>query len=494
LTADITTDEPVMLGPYRLEGLLGRGGMGEVYRAFDTRRGRTVALKLLPPDVARDENFRARFRRESDSAACLQDPHVIPIHDFGECDGRLYIDMRLVDGTGLDQIIAAGRLDPRRAVALIAQVAEALTDAHSHGVLHRDVKPSNILVTRSDFAYLVDFGIARALDDDLTALTRSGATIGTLAYMAPERFDGGPHDNRSDIYSLTCTLAECLTGRRPFDATSLPSLMKAHLTADPPRPSLQRTDIPSALDDVIARGMAKDPSARYPTARDLAAAAQFALHPLGTPSAPIQRVPTPKPATLVGLPSFRRQPRLLALAASAILLVAASTVTGFALGHSTGATSGEPSATADEIVSEPIWNLPTVEPNVSSTAEEIVSELASKIASAEPSVSFTADTDPNNLLGRPNGYTSKASFTDSRIEPDDILGAEPGSVDAGGSVEVFASADAAAARQRYIQQVQTTAPFVGTEYSYLDGTALVRVSGKLTPDQAADYERVIEAR
>jgi serine/threonine protein kinase len=311
--------------------------------------------------------------------------------------------------------------------------------------------------------------------------------------MAPERFDGGPHDNRSDIYSLTCTLAECLTGRRPFDATSLPSLMKAHLTAAPPRPSLQRHDIPSALDDVIARGMAKDPSARYLTARDLAAAAQFALHQSGTPSTPIQRLPTPKPATLVGLPDFRRRPRLLALATGAILLVAASSV-GFALGHSTGATSGEPTETADEIVSEPIWNLPTVEPNVSSTADEIVSELTSKVASAEPSVSFTADTDPNNLLGRPNGYTSKASFTDSRIEPDDILGAEPGSVDAGGSVEVFASADAAAARQRYIQQVQRTAPFVGTEYSYLDGAVLVRVSGKLTPDQAAEYERVIEER
>jgi serine/threonine protein kinase len=494
LNADTTTDEPNTLGPYRLEGLLGRGGMGEVYRAFDTRRGRAVALKILPPEIARDESFRARFRRESDSAARLQDPHVIPIHDFGEFDGRLYIDMRLVEGAGLDQIIAAGPLDPRRAVALIAQVAEALTDAHSHGVLHRDVKPSNILVTRSDFVYLVDFGIARALDEDLTALTRSGATVGTLAYMAPERFDGEPLDNRSDIYSLTCTLAECLTGRRPFDATSLPSLMKAHLTADPPRPSLQRHDIPPALDDVIACGMAKKPTARYLTARDLAAAAQFALHQLDTPSVPIQPVPTPKPATLIGAPDFRRRPRMLGLATGAILLVAASSVTGFALGRSAGATGAEPTETADEIVSEPTWNLPTVEPNVSFTADEIVSELTSKIASAEPSVSFTADTDPNKLLGRPNGYTSKASFTDSRIKPNDILGAEPGSVDAGGSVEVFASADAAAARQRYIQQVQRTAPFVGTEYSYLDGAVLVRVSGKLTPDQAAEYERVIEER
>lgn len=258
MIADKGTDHLVELGPYRLEGLLGRGGMGEVHRAFDQRRGRAVALKVLPPELAHDEDFRARFRRESDSAARLQDPHVVPIHDFGEIDGRLYIDMRLIDGVGLDRLVAAGPMDPRRAVALLGQVAEALTDAHAHGVLHRDVKPSNILVTPSDFAYLVDFGIARALDEHRTAVTRSGATIGTLAYMAPERFDGGQPDHRSDIYSLACTLAECLTGRRPFDATSLPSIMKAHLTADPPRPSLQRGDVPRALDEVIARGMAKD--------------------------------------------------------------------------------------------------------------------------------------------------------------------------------------------------------------------------------------------
>jgi serine/threonine protein kinase len=197
LITDAATDGPVMLGPYRLEGILGRGGMGEVHRAFDTGRGRAVALKILPPELARDENFRARFRREADNAARLQDPHVVPIHDFGEIDGRLYIDMRLIEGTSLDQLIAAGPLDPRRAAALITQVAEALTDAHNHNILHRDIKPSNILITQSDFAYLTDFGIARALDEDATSLTQSGATIGTLAYMAPERFDGGPPDNRS---------------------------------------------------------------------------------------------------------------------------------------------------------------------------------------------------------------------------------------------------------------------------------------------------------
>jgi serine/threonine protein kinase len=341
VTADRTTDHLVELGPYRLEGLLGRGGMGEVHRAFDQRRGRAVALKILPAELAHDEDFRTRFRRESDSAARLQDPHVVPIHDFGEIDGRLYIDMRLIDGVGLDRLVAAGPMDPRRAVALIGQIAEALTDAHSHGVLHRDVKPSNILVTPSDFAYLVDFGVARALDEHLTAVTRSGATIGTLAYMAPERFDGGPPDHRSDIYSLACTLAECLTGRRPFDATSLPSLMKAHLTADPPRPSLQRGDVPRALDEVIARGMAKDPAERYASARDLAAAAQYALQQWDTP--PFASKPSPPPTAT--LPRLTRDPRrVLALAAAAAVLVAASGGIGFVAGRASATTVADISA------------------------------------------------------------------------------------------------------------------------------------------------------
>jgi hypothetical protein len=350
-----TTDGSAMVGPYRLEGLLGRGGMGEVYRAFDTRRGRLVALKVLPPELAHDEGFRLRFRRESDSAARLQDPHVIPIHDFGEIDGRLYIDMRFVEGVGLDRLIASGPMDPRRAVALVAQVAEALSDAHAHGVLHRDIKPSNILVTRSDFVYLLDFGIARALDDDLTALTRSGATVGTLAYMAPERFDGGAPDARSDIYSLACTLAECLTGRRPFDATSLPSLMKAHLTADPPRPSLARRDVPPAFDDVIARGMAKDPAARYPTARDLAAAAQYALAQWGAPPEPAPARPA---RTAVEAVPPRNRWRRLALVAGALLLAVACGGTGFAFGRSSA-----PAARVDTPIAAP-----TTAPRVTTTA------------------------------------------------------------------------------------------------------------------------------
>ncbi|MGE0299884.1 MAG: serine/threonine-protein kinase [Pseudonocardia sp.] len=264
-------------GPYRIEDLIGRGGMGEVHRAFDTRRNRRVALKRLPPELASDAGFQSRFRRESELAARLAEPHVIPIHDFGEIDGRLFIDMRLVAGTDLDELLrASGPLPPERAVAVVAQVASALDAAHAEGLVHRDVKPSNVLVTAGDFAYLVDFGVAREIEGENTALTTTGSTVGTLAYLAPERFEGRG-DHRVDVYALACVLHEVLTGAKPFPVTSLPALIHAHLNLAPPRPSQARPELPAALDDVVARGMAKDPGSRYPTAGALAAAAHAAL-------------------------------------------------------------------------------------------------------------------------------------------------------------------------------------------------------------------------
>lgn len=368
------------IGPYRVQQLIGRGGMGEVYRAFDTRRNRTVALKVLAPETADDESYRARFRRESDSAARLQDPHVIPIHDFGEIDGRLFIDMRLVDGVGLDVLLAGGALDPHRAVSIVTQVAEALTDAHAHDVVHRDVKPSNILVTRSGFVYLVDFGIARSTDGGDVSLTHTGAAVGTLAYMAPERFDGGAPDSRSDIYALACILAECLTGRRPFGGKSLPTLMKAHLLTEPPRPSLQRADVPRALDDVVVRGMAKDPTDRFQQAGDLAAAAAEALRTSAPPAVPVPGhrqpvqgtatvTPHPPPATahFVGasLPGVGRRPVAVLAGATVLALVCGGA--GFAVGRATApaaaasasTTAGPTSVTPQPRVSLPDLGLPT---------------------------------------------------------------------------------------------------------------------------------------
>jgi serine/threonine-protein kinase len=264
-------------GPYRLQAMLGSGGMGEVYRAHDTRRDREVAIKLLPELFSGDEEYQHRFRRESQVAARLREPHVIPIHDFGEIDGRLYIDMRLVDGVHLGAVLDRGRLPPQRAVALIGQVADALDAAHEDGLVHRDVKPSNVLVTPADFVYVVDFGIARSIGTAGTALTMTGAAVGTLDYMAPERFTMGGIDARTDVYSLACVLYEVLTGSRPFTGNDLPSLMYAHLYTEPPQPSRVVANLPAALDAVIARGMAKRPEDRHPSAGALARAAREAL-------------------------------------------------------------------------------------------------------------------------------------------------------------------------------------------------------------------------
>jgi tRNA A-37 threonylcarbamoyl transferase component Bud32 len=261
-------------GKYTIISLLGKGGMGEVYEAFDTDKNRTVALKILADAFSNDATFRKRFQRESHAAAVLQEPHVIPIHDWGEVDGRLYIDMRLVHGQTLDELIARGPLEPARAVAIIAQVGAALDASHAAGLMHRDIKPHNIIVTPADFAYLVDFGIAATRGD--TRLTTAGTPIGTLDYMAPERFTEQEATPAVDVYALTCVLYESLTGDSPFIRDSLENVVAAHLASPPPRPSVINQRVPTTFDAVIARGMAKDPNDRYDTAGGLVRAAQRA--------------------------------------------------------------------------------------------------------------------------------------------------------------------------------------------------------------------------
>jgi eukaryotic-like serine/threonine-protein kinase len=289
-------------GRYRLLDLIGRGASGKVYRADDTVTDHVVAVKVLAPDLGEDPEFLEQFRRDVSAAAGLNNPHVVPIHNFGQLGGQLYVDMRLIDGSNLGRAIRneGGRILPARAVAIIAQLAAALESAHRVGLVHRDVKPSNILIVLGDFVYLTDFGLARSPTD--TAKASMGHIPG--AYSAPERFSGAG-DSRADVYSLACVLHKCLTGQQPYPGDTFEEQRAGHLTAPPPRPSTSSPGIPPTFNAVIAAGMAKSPQARYQTASQLAEAARAALDnrfipppspPPGSPAAARPRMVEPGPS------------------------------------------------------------------------------------------------------------------------------------------------------------------------------------------------------
>ncbi|HEY2193146.1 MAG TPA: protein kinase [Actinomycetospora sp.] len=270
-------------GPYEVGARLGRGGMGEVHEAFDTARERTVALKRLLADDQDDPDVRERFRRESRIAARLDSPHVVPIHDFGVIDERMFIDMRLVRGRDLGSLLAAeGPLSAERAVGIVEQVADALDAAHEAGIVHRDVKPSNVLLAARDFAYLADFGVVHIREAiDQPRLTTTGTSLGTPSYMAPEQLRGEPFDQRLDVYALGCVLFETLVGHAPFVGKRMEVLV-SHLEDAPARPSALAAAVPTELDDVVLRALAKDPAERPTTAGELATAARAVMERLSS--------------------------------------------------------------------------------------------------------------------------------------------------------------------------------------------------------------------
>ena len=269
-----------VLAGFRVESLLGAGAMGTVYLAEETSTGQRVALKLLAPELARDKRFRRRFLRETELAASLRHPHVVPTLRSGEEDGALYLAMAYVDGSDLREVLRReGRLEAARALDLVEQVAEALDAAHAAGLVHRDVKPGNILVTSGpggDQAYVCDFGLARHVSS-VSSLTGERGFVGTIDYVPPEQIEGGTIDGRADVYSLGCVLYESLAGARPFDRESELAVVFAHLNEPPPRLSDLRPELPTAFDDVVASALAKSPDDRYSTCGELAAAARAAL-------------------------------------------------------------------------------------------------------------------------------------------------------------------------------------------------------------------------
>jgi Protein kinase domain len=298
----------------RIEAVAGRGGMGVVFRATQLALERPVALKAIVPEMASDRDYRERFQRESHLAASIEHPNVIPVYEAGDLEGTLYLIMRWVQGTDLRRLLTdGGRLSPGHAIGLLAPVASALGAAHRRGLVHRDVKPANVLIATDHgdderHVYLTDFGIALRTDGE--SMTRTGMFVGTLDYMAPERFEGGKGDARSDIYALGCMLFEALTGHVPYDRPTDLSKMFAHVNDPIPSARAEVDAIPAQFDALIQRAMAKRPEDRYATAGELATALADTVRELDTaeratammPSAPqptvVQQAPPPPPSPL----------------------------------------------------------------------------------------------------------------------------------------------------------------------------------------------------
>lgn len=320
------------LAGYRLEALLGRGGMSVVYRAEDLRLKRKVALKLLTPELAEDERFRERFLRESEIAVSLDHPYIVPVYDAGEVEGLLYIAMRYVEGSDLQVLLRqTGALKPGHAVALVAQVGDALDVAHERGLVHRDVKPSNVLITGragKQHCYLTDFGLTKSVSDR-TGLTDSGQMVGTVDYVAPEQIQGGPVDGRADVYSLACLLYQCMTGEVPFKHDNDVAVIYAHLEDAPPKASERRPDLPPELDAALAKGMAKHRDERWSTCGEFVEAAHMAIRETDAARPPPVRAVWRRRSLLVGGVAV-----VLAGAATLSILFLASGEPGVARGDS----------------------------------------------------------------------------------------------------------------------------------------------------------------
>jgi YVTN family beta-propeller protein len=320
------------LAGYRIEGLLGRGGMSVVYRADHLRLKRNVALKLLAPELAEDERFRERFLRESQLAASLDHPNVVPIYDAGEVEGLLYIAMRYVPGTDLRQLLRReGTLESDRALALVAQIGNALDAAHERGLVHRDVKPSNVLLTGrrgKEHCYLADFGLSTSASDR-SVVADPRQIVGTIDYVAPEQIRDGDIDGRADVYSLACLLYECLTGDVPFRRPNDVAVIYAHLEDPAPRASERRSELTSEVDAVLEKGMAKLPDERWESCGALVEAARSALGD----DAAATRIRT------------RRKRRSLPIAMAAGAVAAATAVVAVLVGG-----GGTPIARADSLV------------------------------------------------------------------------------------------------------------------------------------------------
>jgi Protein kinase domain len=411
---------------YRIEGLLGRGGMGVIYRAEHPRLGATIALKVMEPELAMDEVFRERFVREARAAARIRHPNIIPIYDAGEWHGDLYIAMRYIEGDDLRSVLRKdGALPTDQTYVIGLQIASALDAAHRSGLIHRDVKPGNILIEAgpdpdsAPIAYLADLGLTKHVDSQ-SGVTDSGELLGTIDYVAPEQISGLRVDGRADVYSLACVLFECLTGAVPYVRENQAAVLWAHLHDEVPRATTMNPSLPEAVDAALARGMAKSPEDRFSTARELVMALEAPLEavaaaaPDGVETRPMRGSPSAATAPTTAAAGRRGGRRSLAFAliAGVVLGSAAAAGVGFLLSDSETATPPTTSPRA-----EPAPDGETItEARAAMTAfdrellKNVPDELRASCRHASP---LTTDFDAT-VSCRPGGVVSSLTYSHAR--------------------------------------------------------------------------------
>ncbi|MEV0333021.1 serine/threonine-protein kinase [Nocardia sp. NPDC050717] len=361
-----------IVGGYRIIRKLGAGGMGSVYLASHPSLPRTDALKILSGELSRDPEFRARFEREANLAACLDHPNIVSVYNRGEEHGQLWIAMQFVEGTDAAAELARDphAMTPLRALRIVTEVGKGLDFAHHRGLLHRDVKPANFLLSNTygdeERVLLTDFGVAKSTDD-ASELTQTGSFLATIAYAPPEQLSGGQLDHRADIYSLACSFYKLLTGQNPYPATQPALVMMGHLHEPPPRPTSVRAGLPPALDQVFARAMAKNPHERFLSCREFTDAAAAALvpgsNPTGhhtSPTYPIQapaqwaQAPTVSDRTVPSAPKSSKKKKIALGAGAMVAAVAVAVGVGVWAASGDSGTGGGPATTTAQNALSPV--------------------------------------------------------------------------------------------------------------------------------------------